>query len=87
MVDLRATNAKLTDRAIRVLIELCPELARDSAAALLPRAGGHVKTAVLMQRLDVERHQAEALLARYDGVLRAALGERVTESRSHEVTK
>lgn len=73
MVDLKATNEKLTDRAIRILVELCPELSREQAAAMLCNAGGHLKTALVMQRLDVDRDAALDLLALHDGNLRRIL--------------
>lgn len=73
MVDLRASNAKLRDRAIRLITMLTP-LARDDAARLLDDAGGHVKLAVVMQRKSVGRPEAEALLASAGGSLRKAIG-------------
>jgi N-acetylmuramic acid 6-phosphate etherase len=73
MVDVRATNAKLSDRALRILIELCPELTRRHAAELLDRADGHLKRAIIMQRLDVDAAAAEQLLTQHDGRLRAVL--------------
>jgi N-acetylmuramic acid 6-phosphate etherase len=71
MVDVRATNAKLMDRAIRILLTLCPELSREMAAGLLERAGGSLKCAVVMQRLDVDRETADQLLLQHGGRLRA----------------
>ncbi len=73
MVDLRATNAKLIDRSIRILIELCPELSRIEAAALLEAAEGGLKAAIVMQRLDTDLAAAQALLAEHDGHLRPIL--------------
>lgn len=73
MVDLRATNNKLLDRAIRILRELCPELSRDDAAALLQSAGGELKTAIVMQRQSLDAVAARYLLARHHHQLRAAL--------------
>jgi N-acetylmuramic acid 6-phosphate etherase len=73
MVDLRATSDKLIDRAIRILLELCPELARTEAAALLDRAAGSLKAAIVMQRLDTDLAAANALLAKHDGHLRPIL--------------
>lgn len=70
MVDLRPTNAKLLDRAIRVLVHLCPRLSRSEAALAIERAGGDLKTAIVMQRLTVEREQAIKLLHENDGLLR-----------------
>ncbi len=72
MVDLRATNDKLRDRAARIVAELTG-LARDDCFALLDDAGGSVKHAVIMHRLDVSRDEAEGLLteagSRLDRVL------------------
>jgi N-acetylmuramic acid 6-phosphate etherase len=77
MVDLRATNNKLTDRAIRVLVELCPELDRHAAMNLLHAADGQLKIAIVMQRRGVDAATAIRFLAQSDGWLRRALaGER-----------
>ena len=73
MVDLRATNDKLTDRAIRILIELCPQLTREESSRLLDRAAGDLKTAIVMQRLGVDVEQAGRLLAESRGILRGVL--------------
>lgn len=74
MVDLRATNDKLTDRAIRILIESCPGLSRDSAAAILREAGGRLKTAIVMHRMELGRDAAEARLAEHGNRLRDVIG-------------
>lgn len=47
MVDLQATNEKLTDRSERMLMEVL-DLDRAVARDLLGRAGGNVKTAIAM---------------------------------------
>jgi len=73
MVDLRATNAKLADRALRILIELCPELSRDEARAVLSQAGGVLKAAIVMHRRGIDRAAAERLLAEHAGRLRAII--------------
>lgn len=72
MVDLRATNAKLRDRAARIVSTLTG-LPRDAALDLLDRAGGATKTAIVMHRLGTDRTAAEAALAAADGNLAAAL--------------
>jgi N-acetylmuramic acid 6-phosphate etherase len=72
MVDLKAGNAKLRDRATRLTAELCA-LDRESAADLLLAAQGHVKTAVLMHARGVDRDTAIRQLDRFGGHLRAAL--------------
>lgn len=73
MVDLRATNAKLDDRVLRILMELCPGRTREEAAEIVEAAGGELKTAIAMTRLGVDRREADALLEQHDGSLRAAL--------------
>ena len=73
MVDLRATNQKLTDRAIRILMQVCSNLTREQAAEMLNNAGGGLKAAIVMQRLGVSHDAAEALLNAHQGRLRAAL--------------
>jgi N-acetylmuramic acid 6-phosphate etherase len=71
MVDVQALNAKLVVRTVRMLQQLtgCDEAtARDA----LTKAGGHVKTAVLVVR-GLSADQARAALSRAEGSLRAAL--------------
>jgi len=74
MVDLRATNDKLTDRAIRILIELHADLGRPAAASLLREAGGDLKAALVMKSLRVGRAEAQRLLDDHDGRLRPIIG-------------
>lgn len=66
MVDLIATNAKLRARSERLVQELGET---SEAAALLARAGGSVKTAIVMARRGVDRAEAETLLRRAGGRL------------------
>ncbi|MGA2265445.1 MAG: N-acetylmuramic acid 6-phosphate etherase [Phycisphaerae bacterium] len=73
MVDLRATNAKLRDRSRRIIREVTG-LDRRAADALLRRAGGGVKVAVVMHVRKVGRRDAQRLLKRHKGFLRAAIG-------------
>ena len=68
MVDMRATNAKLRDRAARIVSTLTG-LAREESFALLDRAGGSVKTAVVMQRKAVDSAAAEKMLVEAGGRL------------------
>ena len=71
MVDMRASNAKLEHRAVRMLAALSDgdEIA---AAAALSETDGRVKPAVLM-RAGATLPQAKALLDAHSGDLRAAL--------------
>ena len=73
MVDLRATNAKLADRAIRILCQLNTGLAREEASVALDDAEGDLKAAIVMQRLDVDLATGRQLLAEHDGRLRPIL--------------
>jgi N-acetylmuramic acid 6-phosphate etherase len=73
MVNVQPTNAKLVDRAARI-ISAITGLDRESAGRLLDEAGS-VKTAVVMAKLELSRHAAEMRLAATSGDLRKALGE------------
>nr|WP_206295017.1 N-acetylmuramic acid 6-phosphate etherase [Humisphaera borealis] len=72
MVDLKATNQKLVDRATRIVATLT-QLPRDEAQALLQRADGHVKVAVVMHKRGVNADDARAILIAVSGSLRAAI--------------
>ena len=72
MVDLRATNEKLRDRAERIVMEMT-KLARGPARRLLRRAGGETKTAIVMHRCGVSARDARRLLDAAGGMLRRAL--------------
>ena len=72
MVDLRATNAKLQDRGTRIVATLTG-LPREAAAELLERAQGHVKLAIVMQKLGVDAAAARRRLEAAAGRLREAL--------------
>jgi len=72
MVNVRPTNAKLVDRAHRIIMAATGcDLAR---ATVLLVAGGSVKTAIVMERLGVEAEVAEARLAEAGGRLGVVLG-------------
>jgi len=72
MVDVAATNAKLRDRAQRMVEELT-DLDGESAARLLADSNYRVKHALLMHWGGIDLHQAERLLEAHQGNLRAAL--------------
>jgi N-acetylmuramic acid 6-phosphate etherase len=73
MVDMRATNVKLTDRAERIVVEVC-SVTREEARALLRDAGGSVKLAIVMQKRGLSRAAAERALADAGGVIRRVVG-------------
>jgi N-acetylmuramic acid 6-phosphate etherase len=71
MVDVQATNAKLRDRAARI-VQTLTGTSRPEAEKLLESAGGHAKTAIAMHKLGVDREKANEALARVGGSLRKA---------------
>ncbi len=73
MVDLQVTCEKLRDRGERILMETLG-IERPEAAALLEAAGGHVKTAIVMGRLEVDRTEARRRLDEAGGVITRVTG-------------
>ncbi len=80
MVDLQVTCQKLQDRGERILMTTLG-LERERARELLGEAGGHVKTALVMERMGLDRTAARAALERVQGVM-SALDSRSVRSRS-----
>ncbi|MFK7758343.1 MAG: N-acetylmuramic acid 6-phosphate etherase [Phycisphaerales bacterium] len=74
MVDLRATNDKLRDRAARIIIELTG-LTRSDALSLLDRADRRVKHALVMHAKQIDYSNADTLLAEMNGNLRLIIGD------------
>jgi N-acetylmuramic acid 6-phosphate etherase len=75
MVNVQPTNAKLIDRAQRIIMAATGLEGPDgqpTAAALLEKSG-NVKTAIVMQKLTVDRPTAEAKLKAHNGNLSALL--------------
>src|SRR5690606_13545869 len=75
MVDLQVTCEKLRDRGQRILMETLG-VDRSRAADLLERAGGHVKTAIVMGSLDIDRDEARRRLQEAGGVTARVVGDR-----------
>jgi N-acetylmuramic acid 6-phosphate etherase len=69
MVDLQATNAKLRDRAERILCEVC-RVNATKARDLLRAADGSVKLAIVMNALGVDSDAARTALEKEGGVVR-----------------
>src|SRR5262249_55130497 len=69
MVDLRPTSAKRRARALRMLRDLSG-LDEPAAQALLARAAGEVKVAIVMHHRRVTAGRARALLDAASGRLR-----------------
>ena len=74
MVDLQVTCEKLRDRGERILSELL-NLDQPAAAALLDRASGDVKTALVMAHLDIDAKEALSRLDAAGGVISTVIGD------------
>lgn len=72
MIDLQMTNLKLHERAKRIVMTITG-IEYDEAADYLEKAGGHVKTALVMIKGRVDREEAQRRLERADGFVRAAI--------------
>ena len=72
MVNVRPTNAKLVDRAERIIAE-ATGCDHARAAELLQASGMDVKRAIVMEKLGLTQQAAEQRLADAGGVLRRAL--------------
>jgi len=73
MVDLRATNDKLRDRAARIISSVCGT-ERGESFALLDRADNSVKHAIVMHQRACGYEQADALISEADGHLARIIG-------------
>jgi N-acetylmuramic acid 6-phosphate etherase len=73
MVNVQPRNAKLVDRAQRIIMAVAG-VDRRRAAEALEAAGMDVRTAVVMARLGVSREEAERRLREAGGRLREVIG-------------
>jgi N-acetylmuramic acid 6-phosphate etherase len=72
MVNVQPSNRKLEDRARRV-IQQATGVTLERATELLEQAGRSVRTAIVMEKKGVTRHEAERLLAAASGRIAEAL--------------
>lgn len=72
MVDMKATNVKLVDRACRMLME-ATGASREAAEIVLKQTDYEVKPAILMVLSGLDAASARAKLDLHHGFLRAAL--------------
>ncbi len=72
MVNVQPKNAKLMDRARRIVAQAAG-VDYDRAAVLLAQAGNDVRTAIVMETRKIGREDAEQLLAAAGGRIRQAL--------------
>jgi N-acetylmuramic acid 6-phosphate etherase len=72
MVDLQLTNAKLRERAKRIIMEIA-DVDYEKASDVLELANGHVKTALMMLLADIDAKTAKEKLDDADGFIKTAL--------------
>ena len=69
MIDLKAVNEKLKDRAIRIVSQIAGVTNSEALASLL-KCNWEIKTAIVMNQLKVDTDEARLELKRHGGVLR-----------------
>lgn len=69
MVDLKVSNKKLEDRALRIIKEIC-KINNDEAEYYLKKSNYSVKHAIVMANKNVTFSEAEEILEKNDGFLR-----------------
>lgn len=72
MVDVQATNAKLRERARRIVAQAC-NVSLEEADALLAQCNGQVKTAIVVALVRVSPGEARRRLQDAGGAVRGAL--------------
>src|SRR5690606_5209058 len=72
MIDLQMTNKKLVERSKRIVMTITG-VSYDEAAEFLNKAGGHVKTALVMIKANVDADEARARLQKAEGFVRQAI--------------
>lgn len=77
MIDLKASNEKLKDRAIRIVSQIAEVSHSESLAALL-KCDWEIKTAITMIKMKLDAESARLELRKHGGVLRKLLN---TESK------
>lgn len=69
MIDLKAVNEKLKDRAIRIVSQIAGVTNSEALASLL-KCNWEIKTAIVMNQLKVDTDEARLELKKHGGVLR-----------------
>ena len=72
MVDVEATNAKLIERQVSIVME-ATDCDRPAAQKALEACGRHCKTAIVMVLAGLSAEEAQSLLAKNNGYIRKAL--------------
>ena len=74
MVDVEATNAKLVQRQVNIVVEATGASNHDADQAL-NACDRHCKTAILMLLADIDASKAAEKLVKHNGFVRSALNE------------
>lgn len=86
MVDMKATNEKLRDRAVRMLMTATETSDPVHAAELLRQADGSVKLALVMEKTRSTKEEAKALLEKAHGIAAKAIAyQNETQCDKHSV--
>lgn len=72
MVDLKATNNKLYDRAKRIICS-ATGVENEQAEEVLVRAGNNTKLAIMMIKTGLDEKKAQQILDEHDGRLKLAI--------------
>ena len=72
MVDVRATNKKLIDRCVRIVMR-ATGADREQAEALISEANGDLKRAIVMSLAEADSETAKKVLAETGGYVKKAL--------------
>jgi N-acetylmuramic acid 6-phosphate etherase len=72
MVDVEATNAKLLQRQVNIVVE-ATECSPEEAEKALNECNRHCKTAIVMILGNLSAQGASAILAKNNGFIRKAL--------------
>ena len=77
MIDLKASNEKLKDRAIRIVSQI-GEVTHSEALAALLKCNWEIKTAITMIKMNLDSDNARIELRKHGGVLRKLLNSQAT---------
>ena len=76
MIDLKATNEKLKDRAIRIVAQIAG-VSHSEALTVLLKTNWEIKTSIVALRMKLSTDDARLELKKHSGVLRKLLPEEV----------
>lgn len=72
MIDLKASNEKLKDRAIKIVSQIA-EVSHADALAMLMKSSWEIKVAIVALKLKIEVPKARLELKKHGGVLRKVI--------------